>query len=436
MFRIGCAEQKLDVPLFVELYGYGPYAARRNTGTHEPLYCRAFSFYDGHKRAMVIYTDLCATDDQFAREMRAKIASRLRINPAGIAIVATHTHNAPALNNGSAETSGICSTAFEELWKAAVMRVAEEALLQEEEVTSAQAGKAPLERPIGTNRVNVETNVTDPAIRWMRFCRKDGSVKLLIHNHGVHGIADGGSLTAKVSSDWMGKANRLIREQALGDYALFFQGAAGDINTREYCKGPDSEDVGIRLASEYVRYLASDLENGQEVPLGRISFALETFEFPSIRQSAEELREDVKGFRPRGKSDKEIEYWEINARRLEEMALLVEKGYDLGNYRDLQVIRLGEIPFYFIPGEYFVEPGMELLKNSPSAHALIVSCANGAGRYYITEEVAERYPTAATEAKQLYGYYEYYGYMHGLAFKYQKNVAQFIIDTLLKMEVK
>ena len=436
MLKIGCAEQKLDVPLFVELYGYGPYAARRNTGTHEVLYCRAFSFYDGQKRAMVIYSDLCTSDDLFARRMRMEIATRLRINPAGITFVATHTHSAPALNHGSAETSGICNTAFEEYWQKTVLRLAEEALLQEEEISSVQTGKAPLERPIGANRVDREKNVTDPAIRWMRFFRKDGSVKLLIHNHGVHGIADGGTLTRKVSSDWMGKANRLIREQSLADFALFFQGAAGDINTRESCRDASTESVGMNLASEYVRSLAADFENGKDVTVDKISFALETFEFPSVRQTAAELREEVKFFRPRGRNEKEIEYWEINACRLEEMALLVEKGYDLGNYRDLQVLHLGEAQFYFIPGEFFVEPGMKLLENASSPDSFIVTCANGAGRYYVSEEVALRYPSAKTEAKQLYGYYEIYGYMHGLAFKYQNNVSQFIIDSLLAMKVK
>ena len=47
MFKIGCAEQKLEVPLFTELYVYGPYAGRRNMGVHEDLYCRAFSFFNG-----------------------------------------------------------------------------------------------------------------------------------------------------------------------------------------------------------------------------------------------------------------------------------------------------------------------------------------------------------------------------------------------------
>ena len=72
MLRIGCAEKELDIPLFAELYGYGPYAERKTRGQTSPLYCRAFSFNDGKRRAMVIYTDVCSTDDAYAREMRAR----------------------------------------------------------------------------------------------------------------------------------------------------------------------------------------------------------------------------------------------------------------------------------------------------------------------------------------------------------------------------
>ena len=85
MFKIGCAESLLEVPLFAELYGYGHFASRRNTGVYEPLYARAVTFYDGTKRALIIYSDLCTTDTRFARELRAQIAGKLRINPEAIA---------------------------------------------------------------------------------------------------------------------------------------------------------------------------------------------------------------------------------------------------------------------------------------------------------------------------------------------------------------
>ncbi len=42
--RVGVAEKELDVPLFAELYGYGPYDERRQMEIHDPLYVRAYSF--------------------------------------------------------------------------------------------------------------------------------------------------------------------------------------------------------------------------------------------------------------------------------------------------------------------------------------------------------------------------------------------------------
>ncbi|MBR4666784.1 MAG: hypothetical protein IKO93_23145, partial [Lentisphaeria bacterium] len=79
MFQTGCAEQQLDVPLFAELCGYGQFLGRRNRGIHDPLFCRVFSFNDNGERAMIVYTDICSTDDVYAREMRGKLACRFGI---------------------------------------------------------------------------------------------------------------------------------------------------------------------------------------------------------------------------------------------------------------------------------------------------------------------------------------------------------------------
>lgn len=436
MLKTGCAEQKLEVPLFTELYGYGPYAGRRNTGVHEDLYCRAFSFFNGEKRAMIIYSDLCSMDDQCAREMRAAIASRLRINPEGIAFAVTHTHSGPAMSADSPDTSGIRNPDFQVHWRRVVLKVADRAFHDEERIASVDAGKAPLARPIGTNRVEPEKNITDPAIRWMRFIRPDGSVKLLIHNHGVHGIADNGPLSKKVSSDWMGAANRIIRERKLADHALFLQGPAGDINTRTSCAAEKRETAGSELAGEYVEYLAGSLGCGTPVDSDKIAFGLRTFEFPTVRQTPEELRKDAEAFRARGKTEREKDYWAINACRLEEMALMAEKGYELGSSHDLQIIRLGETEFYFIPGELYIEPGIELLNGSAAKYAFVATLANGNGAYFFTEKSALRYPTPFTPAEKLFGYYEIYGYMHQHRFKYQNHIASFILNSLRNMEVK
>ena len=434
MFKIGCAEIQLEVPLFTELYGYGHFASRRNTGVYEPLYCRAFTFYDGKHRAVIVYSDLCTTDDQFARELRAQIATRLRIRPEGIAFTATHTHSGPAVSAESPDTSGIRNAGFIAYWKNTVLQVVQRAFDNEEEILSAETGKAPLERPIGTNRVEPDRNVTDPAIRWIRFKRADGSVKLLLHNHAAHGIADNGPLGTKVSSDWMGAANRMLKEQKCADFILYLQGAAGDINTRTACNMEKRPGVGRELGEEYVKYLTSDLENGTPLALGEISFVLRTFEFPMVEQTPAQLRKDAEFLRNKGRNDRERDYWGINALRLEEMALLLEKGYDLGEDHDLQIIRMGEVSIYFVPGELYIEPGCELLENSTAKHPFISTVSNGNGQYYFTEKSGERYPAIDCKPEKLFGFYEIYSYMHQQRFKYQNCIASFILERMRMLE--
>ena len=79
MFKLGCAEKMLEVPLFVELYGYGPFMGRRNQGTLEPLYARAFSFFDGEKRFLIFYSDTGSIPTDYAREFRSYFAEKYNL---------------------------------------------------------------------------------------------------------------------------------------------------------------------------------------------------------------------------------------------------------------------------------------------------------------------------------------------------------------------
>lgn len=427
MLKLGCSCAELKVPLMVELYGYGPYAGRRNRGTFSPLYCRCFSFNDGRNRAVIIYSDITSSNLQYSREIRAHIASKFSLDPACIALVATHTHSAPALAAESTDTSGIRNAGFQQYWKNTVLELAERAMFAEEEISSADCGRASLEEPVGMNRVCPQKNITDPHIRWMRFKRADGSVKLLIHNHGVHGTSDNGANYKYVSADWMGFANRYILENKLAENVLYLNGPAGDINPCTSSLEMNSNEASSLLAKRYVGYLAEDLSNGVPLNTEKVSGILKTFEFPCVRRTSEELREDSAAFTGRG------DYWAVNAARLEEMALLQEQGYNLVPYNDLQIISVGDAKFFFIPGEYYIEPGIKLL-NTASGVPFAATHSNGDGGYFFTAESSARYPAPVFDDSELFGYYEIYGYMHRLKFKYQDNIAEFIMDKFKIME--
>ncbi|MBT7163875.1 MAG: hypothetical protein HN904_13930, partial [Victivallales bacterium] len=77
--RVGCAERVIETPLFVELYGYGPFLGRRNRGVRDPLRCRAASFDDDDQRVLILANDLVTMSRSGAWEIRQGIAGKANI---------------------------------------------------------------------------------------------------------------------------------------------------------------------------------------------------------------------------------------------------------------------------------------------------------------------------------------------------------------------
>lgn len=432
--KIGVAEQKMDIPLFAELYGYGVYVERRNRGVLEDLYCRAYSFNDGTHRALIIYTDTCSTDTNYAREMREKLSTAYGVEPQGIAFVATHTHSAPALhNNPNGFPSGIPLASFQEYWKDMVMKVAGEALANEEPIASIEGGKTVIEKKISRNRVEREKNITDPAIRWAKFKRADGTVKLFLHNFGMHGVTANGSLWLMASSDWPGAVNRLVKEDGICEMPLFMLGPAGDQMPLRTCLDLGSIHGTSVEAGLYMDTLKQSLASGEAVSLGAVTYDLKTIELPSRTQTAEQLREDAISLRDTDKASGN-NYWSSKAGRLEEMAMLLEQGKDLSTKLDFQVIRIGDLHFFFVPGELYVEPGIRLLESAKTKYPFVATVANGNGAYFFTEDSGRKYPDIRSRDNKVFGFYEINLYMMRHAFRYENNVADFVVDSLLEME--
>ena len=431
MFKIGCSEAVLAVPLFTELYGYGPFQGRRNLGVHDPLYCRAVFFDDGKNRAMVISSDLCTMDQLYSAELRAVISHRYHIAPECIAFTATHTHSGPALGKFCGIGFGEPDPRFQDIWKTTVIEVAAKAVRDPEEIAEAEAGRGPMSRKLGQNRVEPEKNATDEYIRWIRFLRKDGSCKLLLHSHGIHGIAMNLPFNKVVSADCMGAANRKIKERKLASMPLFFLGPCGDVNTYTSCHVLQNDTAADVIADQYMADLEKSLQSdGEKITDLTIRGTFKTCEMPVVEQSAESLRRDAEIFDPISKQ---------HAFRLTEMAVALEHGADLRVMNDFQVIRFGkDISFLFIPGEYFVEDGAALMSRSQAKYSFAVTVANGNGQYFPSEADMKRYPNiqSALDCPNncRFGFYEIYGYPGQHRFKYQDHIAEFVADNLLTME--
>ena len=446
--QVGIAENALTVPLFTELYGYGPFLGRRNRGTHDPLYCRAITFFDGKRRNLLIVSDACVTNQDYAHRIRRNLSQKLGIEPSGIFMAGTHTHSGPAMANGIGW--GAVDEHYLRHWARMVQKTAAEALTTEEPV-EAFAGRAPLSMHLSYNRTNpigesvirkrLESGEdahdddnwpTDPEIRWVQLKRKDGSVKVLIHNYGMHGVVGGGR-SMYVSADWMGEANRLIKERKLADTPFFIYGAAGDINSCPIGKQigtPEGNEALAWIGRHYVDDLqASIAKGGHPIELAPLQNALESVQMPTIHEDSAQLLANAELVRKTNGRP-------FLADRYEEMALLYDMGKRFEFSLDLQVLRMGELAVYAFPGEPFFELGRRVMEGSPYSFALPAGVANGNGRYFPTKKVFDRFKNGLASENRSYGFYEIYQGCGAFMPPYQSNVADFIVGKLLKMNVK
>lgn len=412
--RVGCAARVIETPLFVELYGYGPFLGRRNRGVRDPLHCRAASFRQGEGRVLIVASDLVTVSRSAVWTIRRGIAAAAPIAPEAILVCGSHTHSGPTVSRGIGW--GELDHGFRAGWIRTAIETGLAAIADETPVTLV-TGRTPLREPLGTNRVQAD-GPTDPEIRWVQAARPSGQVKLLLHNHGMHGVVFGKDMLL-VSADWPGVATQAIVEHGLAENAVFLQGAEGNVNTSPCCRSQaEGEPVLQRLVSSYVESLVAGLGSGQPMRSNQVRSALREVTFPtkpctpaSLRGSAAALRE----------THPERTYL---IQRLEEMALYAEHGGTLDVKADLQVLAVGEMVIHTVPGEPFVEVGAEIIRRSPGAFPLVAAIANGNCRYFPTPEAFARHPDITGPAG--YGYYEIHQGCGRFMPEYADHVAEFL----------
>ena len=429
MITVGCAENIVEVPLFAELGGYGPFLGRRNLGVRDPLYCRVLTVNDGGRRNVLVVTDTIASDEKQCRVLRMELASDFALYPESILFMGTHTHSAASI--ASCDVGyGEPSAEFLDNWRRTVRTTLTAAIASEEPVR-AFAGRAPLRKQLGERRTAAADRHTDPEIRFVKFARPDGSVKVLLHNHAMHGVVFGAQ--RYVSADWMGDANAKIKARKLAEIPLFLYGTAGDINVIR--THPEEErDRNLEwIGAGYVDDLENALDQGEEIALGPTAAVLQAVEFPTEPVDAAVCRETAARLLAKLPSEFERLLRYTHDRMLE-MAALADRGHDFRVIRDLQVLKMGDLKIFAVPGEPFLAVGEALRAGSDAKFPLAVSVANGDAGYYPTREMFDQYPDIfCCDDFGAFGFYEVW-FGAGLHRpKFKPEIVDFLVGKLTEM---
>jgi hypothetical protein len=366
------------------------YVGRRQVSTdvHDPLLATALALEADDRRSVLLGLDTLVVTREFTHGLRDALA------PLGVAgeyvlVGASHTHAGPDL---FAWWEGTEAAAPVEATLEAAVSAATEALARLEDA-ELSFGLGSLDYA-SVNRRDEKSGPLDGSVSVLRAASTQrGATIALAVVYACHPVTlDYANLA--FSADYVGPFRRLLSTAFGGAGVVFLNGAAGNINPARfpyeqrdniyipqtlenypvYWGGfDDAERLGRTLAGEAVKAA----ERALPVEGDAISGKLATVALP-LKQ-AEPLAQflDFMSFRD-GYRDTLVGKSELET--------------------EVQVVRIGDVTLVGLPGEPFVELGLELKDRAGSARTAVVGFANDDVRYVMIEDayVEGQYETVGT----------------------------------------
>jgi len=404
-FKSGTATIDITPPIGYRMSGY--FHERLSEGTKDPLLAKAIVFSQGDVVAALVCCDIIGIDPKVSRESRQLIASRFGIPAENVSITATHSHTGPLY---------WCALR-DQFHKAAVAREGHDpqevfdyaAFLVKQLVAVAGNAKEQLqevrisagfghESRVAFNRrflmkdghaktwiglkhpevVGVAGPI-DPEIGLIRFdAVSDNKPCSVISSYALHLDTVGGKLYSADFPLYVQQA--LSRTYGEGVTSVFGIGTCGDINhvDTEAKERNSTEAIGGMLAESILKALP-ELETTANPSL---AVRRTVFEVPVQQYSADEVAvatKEMEKFGPKGSgpADPVLTYKIVALQVYAEATMTME----------VQAFRLGEnVAIVTLPGEVFVEFGLQIKAASPFDTTLVIELANDAPGYIPTKK--------------------------------------------------
>jgi len=392
--KVGISSVNITPPIGVPMAGY---SARMGSAKeiHDDLYAKAIVFNDKDTKAALVRCDLIGLERDFVEETRRLIESETGIDRNNIMITCTHTHSGPITDSLIPDLDA---------WMKVLSRKIKGAVIA--------ANRNLKEAKIGFNCGSVEGIVinrrkpggpVDTEVGIIRIDDLAGNPMAVLINYACHAVVLGPD-NLLISADYPGFVMNFV-ERNLGVPALFVNGACGDINPLDkltVMRQKRKEDIydrhggtfeeakrlGNMIGAEAVKvFLGTETENDLELKVASREIKIPLVDLPSIDELKRMLEENENLFR-KLVSEKDAAH-AFRIAMLIQYARSTIKYVESGeNVRptEIQVFRIGDGVLIALPGEIFVEIGLDIKKKSGLKHTLICELANDAIGYVPTRE--------------------------------------------------
>ena len=392
----------------------GGFRPRYAENVDDELFAKAVVIDNGTTRIALVTCDLIAIPEKVADAAKARIADRCDIPPAHVMVNATHTHTAVAIADllGVDEDPGytewvslkIADAVELAVWRLKPARVGF-ASVNEERITfnrrwHMKDGTVRFNPGIENPDLVEPTGTIDPEVAMMFVeATDDGTPISAVANFSLHYIGTDNSNA--LSADYFGHFDRLMRHY-LGDtcISLLWNAASGQINNTDFSGRTKWTASGHQQAVKMANVLAGHfivekqlMEMHETLDLSG-DLATLTFQRKEITADDLKVAEQVLSV-PQGTYDAYetgpfswvvgqpiphalVDVYAHECQRLAKLPTQMTAP--------VQVIRLGEAAIVALPGEVFVETGMNIKSKSDAKPTFLVSLANGYIGYICTDK--------------------------------------------------
>ena len=394
-FRVGASATVINPPLATPLAGY--YRQRGSEGVLDDLHAKSAVLDDGKTKVAFVACDLLSLPRHTVQEARRLIERQADIPGVNVMISATHQHTGPVITRESARddldggSSALGKVYTDELPKLIAKAVVDaNARLWPAQVSYAREFEHRLafnrrywmkDGTVGWNPGKLNPNTIrpvgpiDPEVGVVYFETPDQKPLLTYVNFAMHPDATGGT---RISADYPGALSRaLATYKGSGMLTIFANGTCGNLNhLNVHWAAPqqgtnEANRLGTILAAAVMKaYMA--LKPAADTTLRVRS---ELLQLPLAKISDSDIAE-AQAVVKRMSQAKFMEL--VKAFKVLDVAAREGKPLEV----EVQIITMGkELAWVSLPGEIFVELGLNIKAPSPFEQTHIVELANGSIGY-------------------------------------------------------
>ena len=406
-FSVGYARVDITPTESLPLAGYGNTLQRMSQGILDPLFATCIAITDGSGNTLLLCTvDLINTMAYYCDPARDAISKQYGIAREAIVFSAIHTHSAPDMSQQAYEPI----VRYRDRLVEKLTRMAGEALADRMPATmlgghTHNEGMNFVRHYIledgsyaGDNfgdfdaaPIRGHVSEADRQIQLVKFCREDGSDILMVNwqahptKASTRASEFGWAHRPYISADFVGACRRYVEERS-GLRFAYFQGAAGNINSRSRILEEDGAVEHIPYGQQLGDYILAGLDDLQPLQAGAAGAKSAVITGP-VNHSDRHLLSQAQQINDLWKATNDPKLCAAEGRPLG-----IHSPYHAGHIirraamtGDVTLTMgagcAGDLGFAFLPYEVFDTNGKYIKEHSPFAMTFILECANGMNNY-------------------------------------------------------